>query len=69
MMCANITYCNIDCLATSKRAIPEKIQKRGVEDILFWKSPGYFNLFTLPLENPHKTKLNPWKFQGQKQRP
>ena len=33
-----------------------------VEDILFWKPPRIFHSFTLPLENPDKTKLNPWIF-------
>ena len=54
-----------------KWTIPEKIQTRGrVEDILFWTPPpppppiplGIFHFFTLPLENPGKTKLNPYIF-------
>ena len=44
--------------------IPEKIQTRGVEDILFWKPPEIFNYFTLPLKIPDKTKLNPWMFHN-----
>ena len=44
-------------------AIPENFQTgRGVEDILFDKPPGIFHFFTLPLEIPDKTKLNPWIF-------
>ena len=35
---------------------------KGVEDILFWKPPGIFHFFILPLEIPEKTKLQPWKF-------
>ena len=31
--------------------------------MLFWKPPlGFFIFFTLPLEIPDKTKLNPWIF-------
>ena len=36
---------------------------RGVEDILFWKTPGIFHFFTLPLEIPDKTQLKPWIFR------
>ena len=57
-------------------AIPEKI--RGLR-IYFLKTSLEFSFFTLPLEIPDKTKLNPWifhkivldplRFQGPKQRP
>ena len=43
-------------------AIPEKIQTEGVEDILFPNPPpppGILYFFSLPLEVPSKTKLNP----------
>ena len=36
--------------------------QNGVEDILFWKPARIFHFFTLPLENPDKTELNPWIF-------
>ena len=47
-------------------AIPEKIQTEGVENILFsTPPPGILYFFTLPLEVPSKTKLNPvWIFSG-----
>ena len=40
----------------------KKIQTGGFEDILFWKTHRNFSFFTLPLEFPDKTKLNPWIF-------
>ena len=55
---------------------------RGLRIYFCENSPGIFHFFTLPLEIPDKTKLNPWifhkivldpfspwKFQDQKQRP
>ena len=37
----------------------KKKQGWGVEDTLFWTSPGIFRFLTLPLEIPDKTKLHP----------
>ena len=45
-----------------KWAIAEKIQKGGIEDILFPKPPRNFSFFTLRLEIPDKTKFNPCIF-------
>ena len=39
--------------------IPEKKAKRGVEDILFWKTPWNFSFFYFTLQILHKTKPNP----------
>ena len=36
----------------------KKTGRRGVEDILFWKPPGFFRFFNL-LEIPEKTSLHP----------
>ena len=47
-----------------KILIPEKAQT-GWEELriyFFENPPGIFNFFTLPLEIPDKTKLNPWLF-------
>ena len=48
-------------------AIPEKIQTRVLRIYFFepappCPSPGIFHFFTLPIEIPDKTKLNPWIF-------
>ena len=48
------------CLCWVQWAIPEKIQTGGASWYTFWKTPLEF--FTLPLEIPHKTTLNPWIF-------
>ena len=47
---------------TDIRLFRKKNQTGRVEDILFWESPGISLFFSLPLEIPDKTKLNPWKF-------
>ena len=44
------------------RKNPNRWGRGGVEDILFWTPPGILHFFTLPLEIPNKTKLNPWIF-------
>ena len=48
-------------------AIPEKIQTGGLRIYFFepvppCPSPGIFPFFTLPIEIPDKTNLNPWIF-------
>ena len=43
-------------------AIPEKSKQGGLRVYYFEKTPGIFHFFTLPLEIPDKTKLNPWIF-------
>ena len=54
--------------AMHKMGCSRKNPKKGggglIEDILFWKTPGIFQFFTLPLEIPDKTKskLTPWIF-------
>ena len=42
----------------------QKISKQGggLRIYFFDKPPGIFHFFTLPLEIPDKTKLNPWIF-------
>ena len=61
-------------------AIPEKIQKGGLEDILSWKRPlEYLNLSLYPWKFQTKWSFTPgnskkmyctqWNFQGQKPRP
>ena len=47
---------------TDKMGYSRKDPNRGAEDILLWKLPGTFHFFTLPLEIPDKTKLNPCIF-------
>ena len=44
------------------RKNPNRWGRGGVEDILFSTPPGILHFFTLPLEIPNKTKLNPWIF-------
>ena len=45
-------------------AFPENFQRGrgGLRIYFFDKPPGIFHFFTLPLEIPGKTKLNPWIF-------
>ena len=47
-----------------KWAVAEKIQKGGIEDIIFPKPPRNFSFFTLRLEIPDKTKFNPCIFHN-----
>ena len=42
-----------------KTKIPQKIQTGGLMIYVFENPPGIFHFFTLPMEIPDKTKLNP----------
>ena len=44
------------------RQIYFRLQGKGVRIYFCENSPGIFHFFTLPLEIPDKTKLNPWIF-------
>ena len=43
-------------------AIPEKKQTGGIEDILFWNTPGNVRFMNLLLEVLKKTSFHLWKF-------
>ena len=45
-------------------AITEKHTNRGVEEMLFEKTPGNFRFLTLPLKISDKKKVHPWKLQN-----
>ena len=42
-----------------KTNIPQKIQTGGLMIYFYENPPGIFHFFTLPMEIPDKTKLNP----------
>ena len=47
------------CWCYTHNGLLQKKKTRRVEDILFWKPPGIFRFFTLPLEIPDKKRLHP----------